>query len=197
MLKKQHSNLHTEKDAKITEAFTQASLKLHPEARSERIREATQAHTAVINQALESLKHALPDLESCVHNTRYEVDSTISSLPTLASRQKAKEMISRNHFSAFGQNTAITRSLFPPHTEQVERGNGYRSQQFDHSAKSTWTSLQNLGRQQADAKEMLSQATAFLKHRDNALTFNKPDHTGKLELTAYQQALLDFARANT
>lgn len=193
LLKNQRSNLHPEKNAKITEAFTQASQKLNPDARIERTNEAKQAYTAVINQALESIKQALPSLKSRANKASYAVDSTIARLPTPESQQKAREIISSENFSAFGKDTAITDRLFPSRTEQVERHNGYRSQKFDHPNKSTWTSLQSLGERQAAAKEVLSQATKFLNHRDN-FTFNKPENTGKLELTAHQQALLNFAQ---
>lgn len=195
LLKTQRSNLHTEKDAKITEAFTRASQKLNPDAKIERANEAKQAHTSVINLALGIIKQALPNLEKHANNARSEVDTTIALLPTLKSQQKAREIISRKNFSAFGKDTAITDSLFPSRTEQVERRNGYRSQKFDHPDKSTWTSLNSLSMRQAVAKGSLRRAIAFLNHQDN-FTFDTPDNTGKLELTAHQQALLNFAQGN-
>lgn len=193
LLANQHSNLHAEKSTKITEAYKQASQNLNPDARIARTIEAKQAYTNMIDQGLENIKQALPGLESRVQNASYKVDSTIAQLPTLKAQQEARRIISSEHFSAFGKDTAITSNLFPSSTKKVETLNGNRYQKFEAPGKSTWTSLEDLGKKEAIARTALNKAKTFQNHRDN-FTFNKPDNTGKLELTAHQQNLLNFAQ---
>ncbi|HEY1844443.1 MAG TPA: hypothetical protein VGH05_06235 [Buttiauxella sp.] len=196
VLIKQDSAKYEQKNAKITEAYNLVSQKLTPEAKIARAWEAKQGYTDEIKRALDTVKTNMPQLKLSVVEARERVNSTVANLPTKESQQKARELISSQHYSAFGKDAAITDSLFPSQTKQVERRNGFREQKFDHPDKSKWTSLESKSRQLAEVKLELNAAKTLLNHADN-FSFNKPDSTGKLELTAHQKELLKFARQIT
>ncbi len=194
VLKNQHSKLLTSKHTKIAKALILADQQLTPDAKIERTADIKQFHTTKIIQAVERIKQDIPNLEIRANKASDEVDSMIDCLPTSKSQEWARGLIDNKGFDLFLENSLVTRNLFPPNRYQVEtRFESLHWGESDHPDLSTWTSLCRLGMSQAAAQEALSKATAFLNHPDN-LTFNEPDSTGNLSLTAHQRALLDFAK---